>query len=442
VSPQFEGPVEAFPEFGKPRHELVARARQLGWYHSLRLDESLTTEGYFALDEHVPYFLLPDSLAGLDCLEIGTGNGYWSFQMERRGARSVTATDIGAYSDTDFGHVHGAPAACAGRSPDGEYGEPYRLAATLLGSRVRYRIVSVYDLRPEDLGEFDVVFCASMLMHLYAPLLALQRMARVCRNTLLLSTQTDLATDGEAVATFQGHQIPYVHWIPSPTCLVEMVRACGYEQVLRGPTFGLPLRDPARYPFRVVHTSVVAVKDARRPCVPLPPPRRYAESERVARLEVVSAPATVPLGQPFDVVVRVENASPVGWRGDGEDTALRLDFELEPVAPRTVTRGPALHRSHLPFVDYLPAGLSTLARLRVVAPMFPGTLRIRPVVSQGGVRFSSNDAAHDVAVDRAPAPSPRWLRSGIDALRRLPRYDAARTAAWKLVLRLPPAGRR
>src|SRR5712692_7649815 len=117
----FEGTIDQFPEARQGRPELLARARELAWYHTLRLDETFTTRGMFALDEFLPYYMLPDSLTGLRCLEIGTGNGYWSFQMEGRGAEHVIATDIADYSQTDFSRVPGVPLFATGPAVAGAY---------------------------------------------------------------------------------------------------------------------------------------------------------------------------------------------------------------------------------------------------------------------------------------------------------------------------------
>jgi tRNA (mo5U34)-methyltransferase len=177
----FEGPIKAFPEYGRPpRHCWTVLG---SWSGTTRFSRSrLTTRGTFSLDEFVPFYLLPESLEGRDCLEVGTGNGYWAFLMERRKARSVVATDIANYFDTDFSVLDGHEPLCPAPSPEGAYGEPFRVAATLLNSRVKYAICSAYDLSPQTTGSFDLVFCGSVLMHLYAPLLALQRIAR-CAGT-------------------------------------------------------------------------------------------------------------------------------------------------------------------------------------------------------------------------------------------------------------------
>lgn len=433
----FEGLIEAFPEYGRPREQLIDRARQLEWYHTLQLDPALTTRGIFSLDEFVPFYLLPESLEGLDCLEVGTGNGYWAFLMEKRKARSVVATDIADYFDTDFSVLDGQGPLCPAPSPEGAYGEPFRVAATLLNSRVRYAIGNAYHLSPQTTGSFDLVFCGSVLMHLYAPLLALQRIARVCRNTLLLTTQTDLAVDGEPFARYRGHEIPYVHFIPSPTCLVNMLEACGYQRVLRGPTFLLRFRDRERSPDELVHTTVIGLKNGEASCLQLPRPRVYADAERECGIEFVSAPDEVAPGGTFDLLVRVSNRSSVPWRGDGKGIELTLGFDAGfslggARSPRwtTVPSGAS-------FVDYLPSGVSTLVRLKLVAPGTEGTLEIRPAVFQGATRFPGCDRTirvrvaggrpHEAALLRSMqeprrAPPPSGLRSRTTGLLR--RADA------------------
>lgn len=385
----FEGTPDRFPEGERSRAELLERARQLSWYHTLRLDETLITPGIFALDEFQPFYLLPQSLHGLRCLEVGTGNGYWAFLMERRGAQSVTATDIGDYSEGDFSLVHGRPRPAATRAAPGAFGEPYRVAASLLASRVDYRIRSVYELASAGLGTFDLVFCSSVLMHLFAPLIALRQMAAVCGSTCVLTTETDIAHDGEPLARYRGVDIPYVHFIPSPTCLGDMLRSCGYERVLRGPTFLLRFRDREKNPDELPHTTFVAVKAGARPAVDLGEPRLLADAERRAMVDVVRAPPAVAPGREFSILVRVTNDSRIAWRGDSDRHALRLAGICQ-VRSRQGGASPVPLPPQPPFVDYLPAGTSTLARLRVTAPPGEGSLEIQLAVSQAGRPFPAS----------------------------------------------------
>src|SRR5262249_56622367 len=58
-----------------------------------------------------------------------------------------------------------------------------------------------------------------------------------------------------------------------------------------------------------------------------------------------------------------------------------------------------------PLVDYLPARLSTVARLRIVAPSREGTLHVRPLVHQGPHRLDGDTVSFSIHVT-APALSP------------------------------------
>lgn len=433
-----EGTVDQFPESPLSRAELLARARQLGWYHSLRLDDTLTTPGIFALDEFVPFFLLPENLRGLRCLEVGTGNGYWSFQMERRGAESVTATDIGDYYDTDFSAIHGQPHPCPNRAEPGLYGEPFRVAATLFGSKVDYRIGSVYELSPESLGTFDFVFCSSVLMHLFAPLVALRRIAAMCRDTCVITTGTDILLDGDSLARFRGHEISYVHFIPSPSCLEDMMRCCGYETVLRGPTFMLRFRDRARNPDELPHTTLIGLKNAARSAIELPVSRILSSAERHAGVEIVWTPDAVAPGQEFSILVRVTNQSQAPWRGDGEGQAFCLAGD---VRLRTAARdgGPWTPLPKQRLLDYLPAGVSTLGRLKLTAPIREGTLELKPAVWQGGHLLRGADAVATIPVVAGALLSQfghagrRRFEGVRRAARVMPGYGPARSIVKKVL---------
>lgn len=420
----FEGYVQDFPEASRSPDELRRRAREVGWYHTLRLGDDLTTPGIFDLDSFVPYYLIPGSLRGLDCLEVGAGNGYWSFILERRGARRVVATDIGNFADTDFSTpcepmADGLPAVLnvpAG-TLDPDFGEPYRLAATLLRSRVKYQICSVYDLSPAAVGTHDFVFCGSMLMHLFGPLLALRRMASVCRNTFLICTQTDLTLDGQPLVQYLGHLCAYAHFIPSPVALGQMVRTCGYREVVRGPTFNLHYRDRVKDPAPICHTSFFGLWDPQDSCVP--PPQLVPAGERRARIEVVSSPDRVGVGQPFEVYVRVHNVSRADWRGGDGSTRLKLGYEVQALDRRGRVRSTRTVESDLPFLDYLPKGLDSLAKLVVPAPPEAGRAVVRPFVCQDGIAFQGDPTRCTVSVGGTAGGSLReLLPPGVRALLR------------------------
>ena len=42
--------------------------------------------------------------------------------------------------------------------------------------------MAIYDLSPEHVGMFDLVFCGSMPMHVRDPILGVQRMRSACKD--------------------------------------------------------------------------------------------------------------------------------------------------------------------------------------------------------------------------------------------------------------------
>jgi tRNA (mo5U34)-methyltransferase len=102
-------------------------------------------------------------LAGKRCLDVGTMDGFWAFELERRGAGEVLASDV--------------------REPPRPQ---FALAAELLGSRAGFRSLDVYDLDPDEVGLFDVIVVGYVLQMLRDPLRALEALRSVCRGHLLL----------------------------------------------------------------------------------------------------------------------------------------------------------------------------------------------------------------------------------------------------------------
>jgi tRNA (mo5U34)-methyltransferase len=71
------------------------------WYHTIELAPGVTTPGWFDLRPIVDRFPWP-TVGGKRCLDIGTYDGFLAFELERRGAAEVVATDIAAHADWDW----------------------------------------------------------------------------------------------------------------------------------------------------------------------------------------------------------------------------------------------------------------------------------------------------------------------------------------------------
>src|SRR5436190_7114492 len=73
---------------------LTDRVASVPWYHSLPLPGGIVTPGSFDMLDELGRLPFPASLQGLRCLDVATADGFWAFEMERRGAAEVVAIDI------------------------------------------------------------------------------------------------------------------------------------------------------------------------------------------------------------------------------------------------------------------------------------------------------------------------------------------------------------
>jgi tRNA (mo5U34)-methyltransferase len=143
-------------------------ASRSDWFHSIDVGDGIITPGTCP----PPYqermwkvMQLPEDMRGLRVLDIGTYDGFFAFEAEKRGAE-VVAIDI-----------HPADCRC------------FALAHQLRGSKVVYHQMSVYDLDQQKLGgTFDLVLCLGVYYHLRHLFLALDNLWAIARGELRFET--------------------------------------------------------------------------------------------------------------------------------------------------------------------------------------------------------------------------------------------------------------
>jgi tRNA (mo5U34)-methyltransferase len=232
--------------------ELLERTRQQSWYHTLELAPGVVTEGMFDLRPLVDRYGLPARMDGLRALDVGTWDGFWAFEMERRGA-DVVALDLDDERDLDWPADRRPAAFPAARRGDG-----FRLASEVLGSSVERVDLSVYDASPGSLGTFDLVFCGSVLIHLRDQLLALERLAALCGGTLICAEGYDRLLGllpFPAVRYQAGDPRSIVFWRPSARAWKAMLRSAGFASVREHARFRLRSRAGWSVPHVVLHAS-------------------------------------------------------------------------------------------------------------------------------------------------------------------------------------------
>jgi tRNA (mo5U34)-methyltransferase len=215
--------------------ELLEQARARDWYHTIELAPGVVTDGMFDMRPHVHRFELPERMDGMRALDVGTFDGFWAFEMERRGAE-VVALDLDSEADLDH-----PPR----RRPTsfGPRGETFEIARAALGSSAERVACSIYDARPEELGSFDLVLCGLVLIHLRDQLLALERIAGLCRGTFVSVEAYDPAMDllPFAASRFKADRdADVVFWEPGSRTWKRMIWTAGFDTVERRGRFKLP----------------------------------------------------------------------------------------------------------------------------------------------------------------------------------------------------------
>lgn len=219
---------------------LAAEVERLEWYHTMELPGQIVTKGFFDHRPVLHRYALPDRLDGARVLDCGTFDGFFAFELERRGAAEVVALDVPDVEALDWP----APLRREGTTRFQPQHRNFEVASAALGSKAVRRFVSVYDVTPDDLGMFDFVFIGSLLGHLRDPVGALMALREVCRGRLHIAEMThpklDLLSRKVGVAKFQALSPHLTWWVPNKVCLGEMVVAAGFDRVEVGASFVVP----------------------------------------------------------------------------------------------------------------------------------------------------------------------------------------------------------
>lgn len=204
------------------------------WYHKIELPGGIVTPGWAPLD--AGRYCIPEDLTGKRVLDIGAWDGFWTFEALKRGAKKVVAID-------DFSDKLGV-------LESRDKWETFDLCREALGynDNVCSRLeVSVYDISPEMLGRFDVVFFFGTIYHLKHPLLALEKISSVCDGSVYIETASldDYSPyRGGVGAGFNRNETVLEFypgkeygnnesnwWTPTLQCLGAMLDAVGFKDI-------------------------------------------------------------------------------------------------------------------------------------------------------------------------------------------------------------------
>jgi tRNA (mo5U34)-methyltransferase len=202
------------PDYTADLQRQSGELAKLGYYHSIELPDGRVIPGIQALEtqrSRIARFPIPQDLRGKRVLDIGAWDGWFSFEMERRGAEVVA---VDATKRTRFLE-----------------------AKAMLNSKVEHVVADICYLTPRDVGYFDIVLFFGVLYHLKHPMLALER---VCELTTDLACVESFVTDEQPLGTiptlefYEGTQLAgqFDNWVgPNISCLMAMCRTAGFARV-------------------------------------------------------------------------------------------------------------------------------------------------------------------------------------------------------------------
>ncbi|HEX8685750.1 MAG TPA: DUF1698 domain-containing protein, partial [Pyrinomonadaceae bacterium] len=241
---------------------------------------------------------LPEEMRGRSVLDVGCNAGFYAVELKRRGAARVVGVD------SQRNLVRQAV-----------------FVRDVLGLDIEYGRLSVYDLDPRALGQFDVTLALGLVYHCKHLVLALERLFAVTRGLLVLETAIYPPEKSPGSFTYEVgglrpllHPLAYVenpgeakeaiyNWfLPGVEALTALLRNVGFDEV---EVFPATQDDRAIFACR-----------KREP---------YPDSRRIAYLAAgLSVEDGPPVCRPEEILtfrVRAENTGLARWlRGDDTGT--------------------------------------------------------------------------------------------------------------------------
>lgn len=182
------------------------------WHHSFEIFPGLQTPGTYN-----PAFLwnklgLGENLHGLRALDIGASDGFFSRGLRERGA-DVVSVDYRDKKTNGFGVME-----------------------RLYGETFDHRRANIYDLRPADLGTFDIILFLGVLYHLPDMMGALARVRSLARGKIYIESHSENDfCPNIAAARYYVHDTLNKDWTnfwaPNRLCLLDMIFDSGLDAV-------------------------------------------------------------------------------------------------------------------------------------------------------------------------------------------------------------------
>jgi len=213
------------------------------WYHRIELPGGVITPGWAPIQMEA--YRVPRDLTGKRILDVGAWDGFWAFEALKRGASEVVAIENFSDDLTDD------------KSRKATGWAQFDLCFEALGldtERCRREECNLYHITQDTFGMFDIVFFFGTLYHCRYPLLAMDKLANICTEMMLIESAVcdhfspyqahkhkethgfgDIYAKDHVIAEFYpGNQYAGQStnwWVPTLQCIIAMALAAGFPRV-------------------------------------------------------------------------------------------------------------------------------------------------------------------------------------------------------------------
>jgi tRNA (mo5U34)-methyltransferase len=204
-----------------------AEVDALSWFHQIEFANGVLSPGWIRKSKiaRMAKILFPMDLAGKSVLDIGCWDGAYSLEAVRRGARRVLATDHFSWNQS--------------------WGDrrAFDLTRKYLAPAVEVMDIDIPELSVARLGAFDVVLFCGVFYHLRHPFEALERVAKIAAECLVLETHLLRLpfTKAPMMRFYPGSELnndPTNWWLPNRACVEAMLRDVGFTRItMRHPDY-------------------------------------------------------------------------------------------------------------------------------------------------------------------------------------------------------------
>lgn len=221
------------PPTGEDGASIQQRLDKLSWYHTIDVSPGVHTSGMFDLRHALKGIPFPD-VTGKRCLDIGTWDGFYAYELEKRGAAEVVALDVPDLTRIDYPpEILADPTFDRTGGPAQQHRSAgFHLLHEVLDSKVQWLGGNIYDLDPKEIGTFDLVVAGSLIVHLRDPVRALDAVRKVTRGQFLsidaIHTPLQLLSRGRPLFELKGETADFQWWLASDAGLRQLLKVGGF----------------------------------------------------------------------------------------------------------------------------------------------------------------------------------------------------------------------